>query len=283
MRGARRPWNRLCALPAFWMGLLYDDAALDAAWDLVKDFSWPSAMPCAMACRATPSNCPSAAAVRDLCAGGAEDRRPGPGAAPAPQRHRRQRGGVPRTADRVRPGRARPGRAQAGAVPSAPWQGNIDPSSASSPTEARPRGRCRAACAVARTRAPRQAAPGSRTHSLHAAAGYTHPSIPAAGRRAAFRCRQRSVPDARAPHPPASSTRWARAADGAGAPPCCGSSPPSAGRLNGLMAEVFESHLRGRSPHPPRRRCGAWGDVDAAVALVRRYLKKSIPPPPRCP
>jgi glutamate--cysteine ligase len=29
-----------CArLPAFWVGLLYDDAALDAAWDLVKDFS----------------------------------------------------------------------------------------------------------------------------------------------------------------------------------------------------------------------------------------------------
>ena len=27
------------ALPAFWVGLLYDDAALDAAWDLVKDFS----------------------------------------------------------------------------------------------------------------------------------------------------------------------------------------------------------------------------------------------------
>ena len=40
MRGADGgPWNRLCALPAFWVGLLYDDAALDAAWDLVKDFS----------------------------------------------------------------------------------------------------------------------------------------------------------------------------------------------------------------------------------------------------
>ena len=36
MRGADGgPWNRLCALPAFWVGLLYDDAALDAAWDLV--------------------------------------------------------------------------------------------------------------------------------------------------------------------------------------------------------------------------------------------------------
>ncbi|HET7268914.1 MAG TPA: glutamate--cysteine ligase [Oleiagrimonas sp.] len=40
MRGADGgPWNRLCALPALWVGLLYDDAALDAAWDLVKDFS----------------------------------------------------------------------------------------------------------------------------------------------------------------------------------------------------------------------------------------------------
>jgi glutamate--cysteine ligase len=40
MRGADGgPWNRLCALPAFWVGLLYDGEALDAAWDLVKDFS----------------------------------------------------------------------------------------------------------------------------------------------------------------------------------------------------------------------------------------------------
>jgi glutamate--cysteine ligase len=40
MRGADGgPWNRLCALPAFWTGLLYDDESLDAAWDLVKDFT----------------------------------------------------------------------------------------------------------------------------------------------------------------------------------------------------------------------------------------------------
>ncbi len=40
MRGADGgPWNRLCALPAFWVGLLYDQTALDAAWDLVKDFT----------------------------------------------------------------------------------------------------------------------------------------------------------------------------------------------------------------------------------------------------
>ena len=38
MRGADSgPWGRICALPAFWVGLLYDDAALDAAWDLVRD------------------------------------------------------------------------------------------------------------------------------------------------------------------------------------------------------------------------------------------------------
>ena len=40
MRGADGgPWNRLCALPAFWVGLLYEQSTLDAAWDLVKDFS----------------------------------------------------------------------------------------------------------------------------------------------------------------------------------------------------------------------------------------------------
>ncbi|MEL6208300.1 MAG: glutamate--cysteine ligase, partial [Pseudomonadota bacterium] len=38
MRGADGgPWRRLCALPAFWVGLTYDQSALDAAWDLVKD------------------------------------------------------------------------------------------------------------------------------------------------------------------------------------------------------------------------------------------------------
>ena len=40
MRGADGgPWGRLCALPALWKGLLYDDTALEAAWDLVKDWS----------------------------------------------------------------------------------------------------------------------------------------------------------------------------------------------------------------------------------------------------
>jgi glutamate--cysteine ligase len=40
MRGADAgPWRRLPALPAFWVGILYDDLALDAAWDLVKGWS----------------------------------------------------------------------------------------------------------------------------------------------------------------------------------------------------------------------------------------------------
>ncbi|MGR3713455.1 MAG: glutamate--cysteine ligase [Shimia sp.] len=37
MRGADGgPWRRLCALPAFWVGLMYDQNSLDAAWDLAK-------------------------------------------------------------------------------------------------------------------------------------------------------------------------------------------------------------------------------------------------------
>jgi len=40
MRGADGgPWSRICALPALWVGLLYDDCALAAAWDEVKDWS----------------------------------------------------------------------------------------------------------------------------------------------------------------------------------------------------------------------------------------------------
>ncbi|MFZ9074142.1 MAG: glutamate--cysteine ligase, partial [Paracoccaceae bacterium] len=37
MRGADGgQWRRLCALPAFWVGICYDQSALDAAWDLAK-------------------------------------------------------------------------------------------------------------------------------------------------------------------------------------------------------------------------------------------------------
>ena len=40
MRGADGgSWGNICALPALWVGLLYDDAALDAAEKLVRDFT----------------------------------------------------------------------------------------------------------------------------------------------------------------------------------------------------------------------------------------------------
>ncbi|WP_210414119.1 glutamate--cysteine ligase [Luteithermobacter gelatinilyticus] len=40
MRGADGgSWNIICALPALWVGLLYDSAALEAAWDLCKGWS----------------------------------------------------------------------------------------------------------------------------------------------------------------------------------------------------------------------------------------------------
>lgn len=41
MRGADGgPWRRICALPALWVGLLYDDAALDAAEALTRDWTF---------------------------------------------------------------------------------------------------------------------------------------------------------------------------------------------------------------------------------------------------
>ena len=40
MRGADGgPWQRICALSALWVGLLYDDDALESAWSLVKDWT----------------------------------------------------------------------------------------------------------------------------------------------------------------------------------------------------------------------------------------------------
>ncbi|MEZ5842088.1 MAG: glutamate-cysteine ligase family protein, partial [Hyphomicrobiales bacterium] len=40
MRGADGgPWRRICALPAFWTGLLYDAESLAAAADLVADWT----------------------------------------------------------------------------------------------------------------------------------------------------------------------------------------------------------------------------------------------------
>ncbi|MDQ3144098.1 MAG: glutamate-cysteine ligase family protein, partial [Pseudomonadota bacterium] len=40
MRGADGgKWARICALPALWVGLLYSDGALDAAWERVKHWT----------------------------------------------------------------------------------------------------------------------------------------------------------------------------------------------------------------------------------------------------
>lgn len=40
MRGADGGlWRRICALPALWVGIYYDQNSLDAAWDMVKDWT----------------------------------------------------------------------------------------------------------------------------------------------------------------------------------------------------------------------------------------------------
>jgi glutamate--cysteine ligase len=40
MRGADGGlWRRICALPALWVGIYYDQVSLDAAWDIVKDWT----------------------------------------------------------------------------------------------------------------------------------------------------------------------------------------------------------------------------------------------------
>ena len=40
MRGADGgPWRNICALPAYWVGLLYDTDAQTAAWDMIKDWT----------------------------------------------------------------------------------------------------------------------------------------------------------------------------------------------------------------------------------------------------
>ncbi|HUB85010.1 MAG TPA: glutamate-cysteine ligase family protein, partial [Rhizomicrobium sp.] len=40
MRGADAgQWGRICGMPALWVGIYYDQTALDAAWDMVKDWT----------------------------------------------------------------------------------------------------------------------------------------------------------------------------------------------------------------------------------------------------
>jgi glutamate--cysteine ligase len=110
MRGADGgPWNRLCALPAFWVGLLYDDTALDAAWDLVKDFSMTER-------NALRDNVPKLA-LKTPFREGTENfaRRPAPPREGGCLWRRRIR--LPRAADGNRRSQRNPGRAQARAVP----------------------------------------------------------------------------------------------------------------------------------------------------------------------
>ena len=40
MRGADGgPWDKICGLPALWVGLLYHQPSMDAAWDIAKDWT----------------------------------------------------------------------------------------------------------------------------------------------------------------------------------------------------------------------------------------------------
>ena len=45
------------------------------------------------------------------------------------------------------------------------------------------------------------------------------------------------------------------------------------GAVNGLMSEVLESHLRESFAQPPDSKPQREADIDAAVALVRSYLR----------
>jgi len=69
MRGADGgPWDRICALPAFWVGLLYDTDARDAAWDLVKHWTMDQreALRNAVPAQALHSAIPGGGTLQDL-------------------------------------------------------------------------------------------------------------------------------------------------------------------------------------------------------------------------
>ena len=69
MRGADGGrWGRICALPAFWVGLLYDDDALDAAWERVRHWSIQEreALRHAVPRQALDAAVPGGGTVRDL-------------------------------------------------------------------------------------------------------------------------------------------------------------------------------------------------------------------------
>ena len=71
MRGADGGrWGRICALPALWVGLLYSDNALDAAWDRVKHWTIEEreALRHAVPREALEAAIPGGGTVRDLAA-----------------------------------------------------------------------------------------------------------------------------------------------------------------------------------------------------------------------
>ncbi len=71
MRGADGgPWSTICALPAFWVGLLYDQGALNAAWDLVKgwDMAGREALRSAVPKLALDAPLPGGGTLRDIAA-----------------------------------------------------------------------------------------------------------------------------------------------------------------------------------------------------------------------
>jgi glutamate--cysteine ligase len=69
MRGADGGrWGRICALPALWVGLLYDDAALDAAWERVRHWTIEEreALRHAVPAQALDAPVPGGGTMRDL-------------------------------------------------------------------------------------------------------------------------------------------------------------------------------------------------------------------------
>ncbi len=71
MRGADGgPWSTICALPAFWVGLLYDQDALDAAWQLVKhwDMEGREALRAAVPKLGLDAPLPGGGTLRDIAA-----------------------------------------------------------------------------------------------------------------------------------------------------------------------------------------------------------------------
>ena len=59
------PHRIVCALPALWKGILYDDDALEAAWDLVRDLSFDERRELWLECRRDALRAPR---TRELCA-----------------------------------------------------------------------------------------------------------------------------------------------------------------------------------------------------------------------